>query len=141
MFGNLLYKLVNLGSFRRHPLEKAPEPATRNVLYKKVFLMIPERKQLCWSLFLIKLQAWSPEHLLVQTCQVSCILRDFNSFFPTYAFTQVLPNLKYSWRILHRFSSSSMFIFIAYGTFVQIAYNFSSFFAFNPNVPKIQKLL
>ena len=77
-----LYKSINLGSFRRHSLEKAPEAATRNVLYKKVFLMISQfhRKTPVLESLFDKVADLKPWTLLKRDSKTGVLLWNLRNF-------------------------------------------------------------
>ena len=73
-----IYRLKSISSIVDHYLEVA----TRGVLWKKVLknFAIFTGKQLCWSLFLIKLQAWRPATLFKIDSNTGVFLRILRIF-------------------------------------------------------------
>ena len=91
--GESLIKLIKCGQYRNHDkiyrlksissiVDHYLEVATRGVLWKKVLknFAIFTGKQLCWSLFLIKLQAWRPATLFKIDSNTGVFLRILRIF-------------------------------------------------------------
>ena len=68
----------------KHKKEKLSEAVVHRCSSKQLFLKILQllsRKHLCWSVFLIKLQAYSPAFLLKNRLQHRCFLKYLRTAF------------------------------------------------------------